>query len=93
MGNSFWVYVNEPNNKVLIHLGSCSHRNDGTGRGEDVLDNGEWFGYYEREGAVRKAARSGKKNRRWCGFCAKTLKIKTDFEAQNKNTDSDWGMS
>lgn len=73
---TFWVYINEPNDKALVHLASCSHCNDGKGRGVPRLDqNGKWIGPLDLETAIQTARSSGKKKRAWCGFCAKTLDI------------------
>lgn len=80
MSNNFWVYVNEPNNKALIHLGPCSHCNDGQGREVEASPhNGEWFGPFGIEQAKMKAMKSGKATKRWCGFCAKALGIETEI--------------
>ena len=80
MATKCWVYVNHPNNKALIHLSTCSHCNDGEGRaGADKEDNGEWFGPYTTEKAIRKAQGSEKNLRRWCGFCANRLGINPEF--------------
>jgi len=83
MSNRFWVYVNEPNNKALVHQASCSHCNDGHGREDDKSPyNGEWLGPFDRQQAQTQARRADKKNTRWCGFCAKALGIDTKLEAQ-----------
>lgn len=69
----FWVYVNHPNNKALVHEASCSHCNDGRGMTDDKSDfNGEWQGPFDRSSAAEARARaSGKSTVRWCGFCAR----------------------
>lgn len=83
MSNQYWVYVNEPNNKALIHRASCSHCNSGKGREVTTSpDNGEWFGPFDIEDAKIKAMKSKKSTKRWCGFCAKALGIETEIGKQ-----------
>ena len=73
----YWVYVNHPNNKALVHEAACSHCNDGRGMTDDKLRwNGEWHGpFAEPSAAMKNAGASGKRNVRWCGHCARRLKI------------------
>lgn len=69
-----WVYINEPNNKALVHLGSCSFCNEGQGMTRDKLDhNGKWEGPFGVERAEQVARKSGKDDVRWCGHCARQL--------------------
>ncbi len=76
MSNSFWVYVNEPNDKALVHEATCSFCNDGAGMASDKLaSNGKWLGPYSQEQAEKSALNSGKKLIRWCGICARKLGI------------------
>lgn len=76
MKHSYWVYLNMPNNKALIHEASCSHCNDGSGRGVAILDNGEWLGFATKEAATAFAKHSRKQTVRWCGHCARRLNIR-----------------
>lgn len=72
MSASFWVYVNEPNNKAMVHSGDCAFCQDGRGMtAEKLLQNGRWLGPYSRDHAVAQARRAGKKSTRWCGHCAR----------------------
>ncbi len=81
MSEKFWVYVNEPNNKALVHQASCSHCNNGQGRQTEKSEyNGEWLGPFSITEAQRRAWRSGKTKRRWCGFCARNLGIRTELD-------------
>lgn len=69
---SFWVYINEPNDKALMHEASCSFCNDGSGMASEKLaSNGKWMGPYTIERAEEVASKSGKKNIRWCDHCAR----------------------
>ncbi len=74
MSNSFWVYVNEPNDKAFVHLAECSHCNSGKGRMQDKLDhNGRWEGPFDEGRAKIVARNSGKKTIRWCSVCSRRL--------------------
>ena len=45
MSADFYVYLNVPNNKALIHQADCQHCNHGEGRTAIMSDyNGEWIG-------------------------------------------------
>ena len=67
----FYVYLNVPNNKALIHYACCLYCNHGSGR-TVVKDpnNGEWIGPFDEATARMKAVRSGKKLIGWCKPCA-----------------------
>jgi len=78
MSGNFWVYINEPNNKALIHDAQCSFCNDGHGMDDDSSQfNGKWIGPSDRKTAEHNALTSGKADIRWCGHCARRLDIKT----------------
>lgn len=77
MSERYWVYVNEPNNKALIHRSDCGHCNDGRGVAETRLAiNGKWLRAKDRADAARLARSAGKAVARWCGHCANRLNIK-----------------
>ncbi len=77
MTSDFWVYVNEPNDKALIHHRDFSFCNNGEGMTRDKLDsNGRWLGPFSQDAAMNAARHADKKNTRWCGFCARRLGIK-----------------
>ncbi len=79
MSKQFWVYLNTPNNKALVHLGDCSHCNHGRGRTDDKLEyNGQWLGPYDEATALATARRSHKKRIQWCGFCARKMGVSPD---------------
>jgi hypothetical protein len=72
----YWVYVNQPNNKALIHDSTCPFCDDGRGMTNDKLaHNGQWLGPFDESTAVRKAKAVGKKTTRWCSQCARRLGI------------------
>ena len=72
MSANFHVYLNDPNNKAWIHYADCPSCNHGKGR-TVVKDpnNGKWIGPFDESTARMKAARSGKKDIRWCIPCAR----------------------
>ena len=74
MEGRYWVYVNHPTDKALVHEAGCSFCNDGRGMVEDKSRfNGEWHGPYDEPGAaLRKARGTGKSTVRWCGHCARS---------------------
>lgn len=79
MSADFYVYLNAPNNKALIHQADCLHCNRGEGRVPIKSDyNGEWIGPFDRSTAKVKARRSGKSRIQWCAFCADGLGISRD---------------
>ena len=73
MTERYWVYVNHPNNKAIVHEAACSHCNDGRGMVDDKSRwNGEWRGpFRDASVALKKANESGKRNIRLCGHCAR----------------------
>lgn len=78
MKGRYWVYVNHPNNKALVHEAACSHCNDGRGRTDEKLEwNGEWHGHFDDiESAFKNANDSHKATIRWCGHCARRLEVR-----------------
>ena len=81
MSEQFWVYINEPNNKALVHEAQCSFCNDGRGMDEDSSPfNGQWIGPHDRQRAEQLALSSGKADIRWCGHCARRLDIKAPLK-------------
>ena len=71
MSTGFWVYVNVPNDKALIHLADCAVCNNGIGMTKSKRpENGRWLGPMERESAIRTAKAERKVTTRWCGHCA-----------------------
>lgn len=80
MTAAFWVYINEPNDKALVHGADCSFCNNGEGmQDEKSRFNGEWHGPFDRDVALRFARQSGKTTKRWCGHCARRLGINTEL--------------
>lgn len=76
MSANFYVYLNHPNNKALIHHADCSHCNHGEGRtAVKSTYNGQWHGPLDELAARMKASRSGKSLIRWCKLCADRLGI------------------
>ena len=72
MSANFYVYLNVPNNKALIHYADCPHCNDG--KGQTAIKspyNGKWLGPFNESAARMEAARSGKNLIRWCVPCAR----------------------
>ena len=79
MSADFYVYLNAPNNKALIHRADCQHCNQGEGRTPIKSDfNGEWIGPFDQPTARLRARQSGKNRVQWCAFCADSLGISRD---------------
>ena len=79
MSANFYVYLNVPNNKALIHYADCQYCDHGKGRTAMKSPyNGQWLGPFDESAARRKAALSGKGLIRWCTFCARRLGISPD---------------
>lgn len=76
---AFWVYVNDPINKAILHLGTCSYCNHGQGIHPDKSgDNSVWHGPMDEASARTTARASGKKDIRWCSHCAAKLGLAPD---------------
>ena len=81
MSGAFWVYVNERNNKALVHEAQCSYCNDGRGMDDySLTSNGEWLGPFNHSTAEAKARNSGKEDIHWCGHCTQRLGIKSEIK-------------
>ena len=67
---TYWVYVDDPTNRVRVHRGSCSYCNDGRGMKESRLPDNRWHGPYatERE-AIDIALMTGRLDAKGCWFC------------------------
>lgn len=78
MNTEFYVYINEPNNKALIHEAECSYCNHGEGLTSMKSNNGTWVGPLKKSRAIVKATQSGKNRVQWCAYCAKRLRISVD---------------
>lgn len=80
MKPTFWVYINEPNDKAFVHLADCRFCKDGNGMSSAVSEqNGKWIGPFDQPTAIRAAISSNKKNKRWCAICAQKLDIPAKF--------------
>ena len=79
MSADFYVYLNVPNNKALIHQADCQHCNHGQGRTAIKSDfNGEWLGPFDETTARLTARQSSKSRIQWCAYCANGLGISRD---------------
>jgi len=84
MSDQFWVYINEPNDKALVHEARCSFCNNGHGMDDNRLpSNGRWVGPHDRNKAEKIAVNSGKADIRWCGHCARRLNVETTLKGKN----------
>lgn len=76
MTGNFWVYINDPINKAILHLADCSYCNHGEGiHPEKSGSNSTWSGPLDEASARNTARISGKKDIRWCSHCAGKLGI------------------
>ncbi len=79
MSVDFYIYLNVPNNKALLHQADCQHCNSGMGRAPIKSNyNGEWIGPFDQPTARSKARQSGKNRIQWCAYCANGLSIFRD---------------
>lgn len=79
MSADFYVYLNAPNNKALLHRADCQHCNHGEGRTTIKSSyNGEWIGPFDQSTVRVRARQSGKHRIQWCAFCADRLGISRD---------------
>jgi hypothetical protein len=68
--DKFWIYVNEPNNVVTIHLSDCSFCNNGRGlKAGKSNANGQWFGPFSEDSANQNAIKSNKRSIIRCAKC------------------------
>ena len=76
MNSEFYVHLDAPNNKSLIHLADCQHCNHGEGRTSFKSPyNGEWVGRFDQPTTRLRSRQSDKHRIRWCAFCADSLGI------------------
>lgn len=66
----YWVYEDDPTNRVRVHKASCSRCNDGRGMKESRLPDNRWRGPFGTEQeAVGEALKTGRRDARGCWFC------------------------
>lgn len=67
---SYWVYEDDPTNRVRIHKSECTYCNDGEGiKGSRLTDN-RWHGPFQTEQeAIDRARRTGRRDAKGCGVC------------------------
>ena len=79
MSADFYVYLNAPNNKALIHQANCQHCKHGEGHTPIKSNyNDQWIGPFDHSTARSRAQQSGKNRVQWCAFCADKLGISRD---------------
>ena len=67
---TYWVYEDDPTNRVRVHKATCGHRNDGKGTKGSRLSNNRWLGPFETEQeAIDEALKTGRGDVRGCGSC------------------------
>ena len=71
---SYWVYEDDPTNRVRVHQAKCRWCNDGKGTKGSRLADSRWQGPFntERE-AVEKALYCGRRDAAGCGSCLPVL--------------------
>ncbi len=72
---SYWVYEDDPTNRVRIHKAECVYCNDGQGiKGARLTDN-RWHGPYGTEQeAIDKARGTGRRDAQGGGCCLPGLR-------------------
>ena len=79
MSLDYYVYLNVPNDKALIHIADCQYCNHGQGISSvKSAYNGEWIGPFDQPTARTRALQSGKGRIQWCALCAGRLCISRD---------------
>ena len=67
---TFYVYVNDPTNKAIVHEGRCGHCNSGQGvTGRSATHNGRWLGPFDTQTMALEAAHAT--GRRVVDVCAR----------------------
>lgn len=71
----YWVYEDDPTNRVRIHKSECRNCNDGQGiKGSRLTDN-RWHGPFEtQEEAIRQALGTGRRDAKGGGCCLPGLR-------------------
>jgi len=71
MQPSFWVYENTPTNHARIHLGSCSHCNEGKGTHghPGTGPTSKWHGPFGSYLKAEQKAKDTGKPYKVCAFC------------------------
>ncbi len=66
----YWVYIDDPTNRVRVHVGSCRYCNHGKGVNEIRLPNNRWEGpFSDPDHAATAAVRGNRRDTKPCGHC------------------------
>ena len=73
MRGFYWICVDHPTNRAVIHEADCGFCNDGRGMKDDKdPESIEWLGpFSDADDAETHARATGKDTVRWCGHCAR----------------------
>ena len=68
----YWVYENYPNNKAMVHKGTCLFCNNGKGVRKGISNwNGQWHGPFDDKASAQNEARNtGRHDVRECSHCS-----------------------
>ena len=75
----YWIYVDDPTNRVRVHRGSCKFCNHGTGvNATRRLDN-RWEGpFSDPDDAATAAVRANKRDTKPCAHCLPDHRIEAE---------------
>lgn len=67
----YWIYENWTHKRARLHIGSCSHCNDGQGsQASSSVRNGQWHGPYDNlPEAVRIMGTLRSSDSGYCAHC------------------------
>lgn len=66
----YWVYEDDPTNRVRIHEASCRYCNDGRGRKVTRLPDNRWHGPFQSlRDAVEEVKALNRDDMAGCGAC------------------------
>ncbi len=66
----YWVHVNKPTSRAIIHKESCVYCNEGRGcHGVSKPTYSKWYSFHALNDAKDYAHKSGKKIKKGCDFC------------------------
>ena len=71
---TYWVYEDDPTNRVRVHRATCGYCNNGKGMKGSRLPDNRWHGPFgtERE-AIELALSTGRLDARGCGSCLRDM--------------------
>lgn len=70
----YWVYEDNPTNRVRVHKAACGRCNHGQGMKGSRLPDNRWHGPFStKQFAISRALRTGRLDAKGCWFCLRSV--------------------